>query len=88
MCGAVQALTVKTAVEDPETDSEQAVLLIERAKDSKAPATRAQYLLQALQRLTALPAVQPPKPAGVSLAAEIMTVFPLHLRARLYYLYS
>ena len=67
---AVQALTIKTAVEEPETDSERAVLLIERARDSKAPATRAHHLSQALQKLGALPAIQPPKLAGVYFAAE------------------
>ena len=67
---AVQGLTIKTAVEEPEADIERAVLLIERARDSKAPATRAGHLLQALQKLAALPAIKPPKPTGVCLAAE------------------
>ena len=59
-----QALVIKTAVEEPETDIERAILLIERGRDSKAPATRAQYLSQALQKLATLPAVQVPKPTG------------------------
>ena len=62
---AVQALSIKAAVEEPQTDSERAVLLIERARDSKGPASRAGHLSQALQRLAALPAVQPPKPTGI-----------------------
>ena len=60
----LQALVIKTAVEEPESDSERAILLIERGRDSKAPATRAQYLSQALQKLAALPAVHVPKPTG------------------------
>lgn len=60
----MQALTVKAAVEDPATDNERAVLLIERGRESKNPATRGQYLTKALQKLAALPAVKPPSPDG------------------------
>ena len=70
LCIATQALTIKTAFEEPEQDSDRAILLIERGRDSKARATRAQYLTQALQKLVALPAVQPPKPTGASEAPE------------------
>ncbi|DBA87841.1 TPA: hypothetical protein ACH3X1_004837 [Trebouxia sp. C0004] len=58
-----QALTVKAAVEDPATEIERAVLLIERGRESKNPATRGQHLTKALQKLAALPAVHPPLPA-------------------------
>ena len=74
-----QALLIKTAVEEPETDSDRAILLIERARDSKAPATRAQDLTQALQKLATLPAVQPPNPTGTP-AAEV----PAEVTAEVY----
>jgi len=64
----MQALTVKAAVEDPATESERAVLLIERGRESKNPATRGQHLTKALQKLAALPAVQPPLSAGNTVA--------------------
>lgn len=67
---AVQALSIKAAVEEPQTDSKRAVLLIERARDSKGPASRAGHLSQALQRLAALPAIQPPKPTGICHSLE------------------
>ena len=60
----LQALTVKAAVEDPATDSERAMLLIERGRESRNPTTRGQHLSQALQRLAALPAIKPPLPTG------------------------
>lgn len=59
-----QVLAVKTAVEDPETQEERAILLLERAKEAKAPATRAQHLTKALTLLTALPSVKPPAATG------------------------
>ena len=55
---------MKAVVEDPATESERAVLLIERGRESKNPATRGQHLTKALQKLTALPAIKPPSPAG------------------------
>lgn len=61
-------------MEEPESNSEQAVLLIERARDSKAPAARAQHLAQALHKLAALPDVQPPKPAGACVAAHTKAI--------------
>ena len=57
-------------MEEPESVGEQAVLLIERARDSKAPAARAQHLAQALQKLSALPDAPPPKPSGACLAVD------------------
>ena len=60
----LQALTVKAAVEDPVTDRERAMLLIERGRESNNPTTRGQILSQALQKLAALPAIKPPLPTG------------------------
>ena len=62
----LQALTIKAAVKDSSTDSENAMLLMERGRESKIPATRGQHLCQALQKLAALPAVKPPLPTGMS----------------------
>ena len=59
-----QVLAVKTAAEDPETQEERAILLLERAKEAKAPATRAQHLTKALTLLTSLPSVKPPAATG------------------------
>ena len=57
---------IKTAVEEPESNRERAILLIEKGRDSRSAATRAQHLSLApgLQKLAALPPVQPPKPTG------------------------
>ena len=61
----LQVLTIKTAVEDPETPQEQAVLLLERAREAKSPAARGQLLTKALQKLVSLPAVIPPVASGM-----------------------
>ena len=37
---------------------------MERSKDTKSPAVRADYLRKALAELQAVPAVQPPKAVG------------------------
>ncbi|KAL3147912.1 hypothetical protein ABBQ32_002622 [Trebouxia sp. C0010 RCD-2024] len=73
------ALTIKTAVEEPESDSERAVLLIERARDSKAPAARAQHLTQALQRLAALPDAPPPKPSAGKIVDSKTSAFNVRM---------
>ena len=59
-----QVLKVKTAVEDPETQEERAILLLERAKEAQTPATRAQHITTALTLLTSLPSVKPPTATG------------------------
>ena len=61
----LQVLTLKTAAEDPETQEEWAVLLLERAKEAKSTATRGLQLNKALQVLTKLPSVKPPAASGL-----------------------
>lgn len=64
LAACLQVLTIKSADEDPETPQEQAILLLERAREANSSAARGQLLTKALQKLAALPAVTPPAASG------------------------
>ena len=60
----LQALTLRAAAWPPTDPFEKAVLLVERSKDTRNPAVRADYLRKALSELQSLPAAEPPKASG------------------------
>ena len=60
----LQALTLRSAAWPPTDPFEKAVLLVERSKDTRNPAVRADYLRKALSELQSLPAAEPPKALG------------------------
>ncbi|KAK9813259.1 hypothetical protein WJX72_011566 [[Myrmecia] bisecta] len=58
-----QALTLRTAIySDPSNAEEEAILLIERAKDTKSSFVKTDYLTHAIKKLAQLPPALPPKP--------------------------
>lgn len=66
-------LTVKTAAEDPETQEDRVILLLERAREAKNPTTRGLHLSKALAQLTSLPTEKPPAPEGLTSHAPATT---------------
>ena len=60
----LQALTLRAAAWPPTDPFEKAMLLVERSKDTRNPAVRADYLRKTLSELQTVPAAQPPKASG------------------------
>lgn len=67
--------------EEASGPEEAAMALLERAKDSRNPAIRADYLHRAMQKLRSLPLLQPPASDG-SVGAEAAAELQLAARSR------